>query len=427
MDIKVITRKILNSQNFRHGVLYTLFSFINNGISFILLLILAHFLRPTDYGHLNLYSTFVNLLSIIIALCTASFVAVSYFQKKKEELQEIIIVVAGVATLMGILLSLILIAFPHFASAVIGVEIKYLLMGICVCYFTVFNNLNLDIWRVEEKPVYYGLYSLSFAICNFILTIWFIAGEHLGWEGRVYAQFILGILYFIISCVFLFNRKYLVFKLPSKSIILETFIFSLPLIPHSASFWIKQGMDRYIINYFYDATIVGYFSFSMNLAAIITMIGTAFNATNSVYSYKQLNSHDEGAIRKLKIQAKIMSVIFLSVCILVIGGSYILIHFFLPQYNQSLNYILPLCLGAFFQCIYYLWVNYIIFYKKTVRLMNITLGTAILQLALSIWLTRYSSLFTAWVSMTISCLTVLLIYFYSNKLIDYHQQKTSAS
>lgn len=413
----------MNSQNFKHGVLYTLFSFINNGISFILILILTKFLSPSDYGHLNLYNAFVSLLNIIIALCTASFVAVSFFQKKKDELQEIIQVVIIVASCVALLLFAFIVCFPKLTTDLIGVDIKYLGLGICVCYFTVFNGLNLDIWRVEEKPVSYGIYSLTFAICNFGLTIWLIAGYKYGWTGRVYAQFMLSILYFLVSIIFLYKRRYLVFKIPSKSIIKETLLFSLPLIPHNASFWLKQGTDRYIINYFYDTSVVGYFSFSMNLAAIITIIGTAFNATNSVYSFKLLTANDSTIFRKLKIQSRIMYLIFGFICLLVIAFSHIIIKYFLQQYNQSLHFIIPLCLGAFFQCIYYLWVNYIVFYKKTVRLMNITLGTAMFQISLSIWLTRYSPEYTAWVSMCISALTFFLVYYYANRLVKNNMQK----
>lgn len=421
MEFKGLFNRILHSQNFRHGMLYTLFSFVNNGISFILVLILAKFLMPTDYGQLNLFSTFVNLLNIIIALCTASYVAVSFFQKSKEAIQQIIIVVIGVATIFAVILSLAFFLFPSFFSHIVGVDIKYLWMGVLICYFTVFNNLNLDIWRVEEKPLSYGLYSLSFAICNFGLTFWLIVGEKLGWEGRVYAWLALGVVYFIVSTIFLIRRRYLTFTTPSKAIITQTLLFALPLIPHNASFWLKQGMDRYIINFFYDTSVVGFFSFSMNMAAIITMIGQAFNATNSVYSFKLLSSHTDDAKSKLQSQANIMTIVFSVVTVFVIIFAYLLIHFFLPRYSCSISYLIPLGLGAFFQCVYFLWVNYIVFYKKTIYLMYITLTTALIQIALSIWLTRYSPINTAWISMSISALTFILVLMVSKKLIRKHK------
>lgn len=418
MEIKILLNKIAHSQNFRHGMLYSLFSFLNNGISFILVLILARFLFPSDYGQLNLFNTFVTFLNIIITLSTASFVAVSFFSKDKEALKGIITIVIGVSAIITAIISFLFLCFPVKISHVIGVDIKYLWFGLLVCFFMVFNSLNLDIWRLEEKPLIYGIYSLSFALCNFGLTFWLVVSEHIGWSGRVYAWFILGFIYFIISSFVLYKRRYLSLNKPSRSLIKETFLFALPLLPHNASFWMKQGMDRYILNSFYDTTIVGYFSFSMNMAAIITMIATAFNATNSVYSFKILSKNDSVGLRKLFLQANIMTIVFFIICIAVVVFSICLITFFLPKYNSSIPFIIPLCLGAFFQCIYYLWVNYIIFYKKTNKLMTITLGTAILQIALSIWLTRFSPLNTAWVSMSISAVTFILVYITSRNILN---------
>lgn len=419
MEIKILIDKITHSQNFRHGMLYTLFSFLNNGISFILVLILARFLQPSDYGQLNLFNTFVTLLNIVISLSTASFVAVSFFSKNKDDIQKIITIVIAVSSSISVFLSLLFICFPKDVENLLGVDIRYLWLGILICFFSVFNNLNLDIWRLEEKPVIYGIYSLSFALCNFGLTFWLIVGEKLGWSGRVYAWFLLGLLYFLISIIFLYKRKYLTLGRPSEALIKETLLFALPLLPHNVSFWLKQGADRYIINYFYDTTVVGYFSFSMNMAAIITMIVTAFNATNSVYSFKILSANDAFGLVKLFTQAKIMTVVFLLVCIGVWGFAFCLIIFGIPKYSNSIPFLVPLCMGAFFQCIYYLWVNYIIFYKKTHKLMMITLGTAIIQICLSIWLARFSPLNIAWVSMGISALTFILVYFTSHNILKH--------
>lgn len=402
-------KSAIKNRNFQHGMLYTFFSFINNGISFVLLLILARYLTPGEYGSVNLFTTFVTLVSIIISLCTTSFVTVSFFQKSKETLRQIILIALFTSTIMLILLSLILVLFPSLSERAVGVSMKYLWQGVLICYFQVFNSLNLDIWRLEEKPVSYGLYGVSFAISNFILTIWFIVSLHQGWQGRVNAWMILALIYFAVSLIFLIKRKYLVFSLPDLSLFKETYIYALPLIPHTASFWMKQGLDRIIINYFHGQTVVGYFSFAMNLAAIINIVGTAFNATNSVYIFKKLADGYEKVRNVLSKQAKVMVAIFLAVSLGVCIMAYTLIHFFLPKYTNSVIYLFPLCLGGFFQCVYLLWVNYLFFYKKTRKLMLITITTAMVQFVLSLWLTRYSPVYTAYISMMITAITMILV------------------
>lgn len=423
MDIKAQISQIVHSRNFKHGMLYTIFSFVNSGISFILLLILARYLSPSDYGYLNLFTTFVTLLNIIISLCTVSYVVVAFFQKEREDLQKIIMIALMTTTGMLLLLTLVLILLPSFVEKLVGVPIEYLWLGLMICYFQVFNNLNLDIWRLEEKPVIYGVYGVSFAVCNFVLTFWLIVGLHYGWQGRVYAWTILATIYFIVSITFLIKRRYLVLCIPTKDFFIETLRYAIPLIPHSVSFWLKSGMDRYIINYYYDQTIVGYFSFAANLAAIITIIGTAFNSTNSVYIYKKLAEGYLKAKRVLSKQTKIMVLLFFVVCVGCILFAWVLIHFFLPKYQGSVQFILPLCLGGFFQCIYLLWVNYLFFYKKTRILMMITLSTAIFQVGLSIWLTRYSPQYTAWISMLIMMLTYFIIYRQSIKELKHQSNE----
>lgn len=423
MDFKNQLKQIVKSKNFKHGMLYTVFSFINSGISFILLLILAKYLTPYAYGKLNLFTTFVTLVNILITLCTTSYIPVSFFQKDRETLRKIILIVFGTTSLMLVVISSSLLFFPTFIEKSIGVPITYLWLGLLICYFQVFNSVNLDIWRLEEKPVNYGVYSVSFAICNFGLSFWLIVGLKLGWEGRVYAWSLLAVLYFIISILFLIRRRYLVFSKPNVILIKETLLYAVPLLPHTFSFWLKQGLDRYIINYFHGQEVVGYFSFAMNLASIIVIVGVAFNATNSVYIYKQLTDGYEKVKKKLTKQILLMTVVFLTVSIGVMIFAWSLIVYGIPKYNNSLRYILPLCLGGFFQCIYLLWVNYLFYYKKTVRLMYITVSTALLQLVLSIWLTRYSPLYTAYISMGVMLLTSLCVYKTSKEELLTHDAK----
>lgn len=417
MKIGQSIRGITRSQNFKHGILYSVFSFANSGIGFILLLILARYLFPGDYGSLNLFTTFVTLLNIVISLSTTSYVAVAFFRKSRESLRQVIQTVFLCNSGMLALFSLMLISFQGILVSVIGINPKFLWMGLMISYLQVFNTVNLDIWRLEEKPIYYGAYSMSFALCNFVLTFWFIVGLQQGWEGRVYAWSLLSMLYFVISIIFLIRRKYLVFHIPDKLLIKETVLYALPLIPHSASFWLKQGLDRYIINYYYDQTVVGFFSFAMNLAAIIGIVGTAFNATNSVFIYKKLAEGYVTVKGTLMKQTRIMTGVFILVSLFVGVFAYSLIKLFLTRYNPSIIYIVPLCVAGFFQCVYLLWVNYLFFYKKTRPLMHITLSTAILQLLLSIWLTRYSPLYTAYISMIISALTMLLVQTISRKTL----------
>lgn len=380
------------------------------------MLVLAKFLIPSDYGNLNLFNTFVTFINIVIALSTTSFVSISFFQKSREELRQVVLITLLTATIGLFVFTILVVLFFPQLEGLVGLNLKFLLIGLLISYFMVYNSINLDIWRLEENPVGYGIYSLSFAICNFIISIYLIVNLQLGWAGRAYAWLMVTIIYFIVSTIFLIKKKYVTITIPKLGLIKETFLYALPLIPHTCSFWLKQGVDRYIINYYYSQAAVGYFSFAMNLAAIIVVIGTAFNSTNSVFIFKNLNEGYETVKYKLRKQNTLVFFTFIAVTLLVCIGAYLLIVLFMENYIPSIRFLLPLCISGFFQCIYLLWVNYLFFYKKTLDLMKITFSSAVLQVVLSLWLTRYGIMYTACISMLITGLTALLVYLKAKRI-----------
>jgi O-antigen/teichoic acid export membrane protein len=199
--------------------------------------------------------------------------------------------------------------------------------------------------------------------------------------------------------------------------VLDTFAFSIPLLPHHLAFWLKGGMDRYIVNHFHDSAAVGLYSLSFTFAAIINIVGTSFNSNNSVYMFKHLAGGYTQARPAMRRIARLMTLVFAGTCVVVCLGASVFIPIFVPKYAGSVVYLIPACIGAFFQCMYLLYVNYLFFYKKTRSLMYITFTTALLQLSLSLWLTRYSVLYTAWISCAVTALTFAGVYVKSKQIL----------
>lgn len=85
---------------------------------------------------------------------------------------------------------------------------------------------------------------------NLILTILFVGLLKLDWYGRVYAQLLTCLCFSVVALVILVRKGYFKRILPLKKDFVEGYKFGIPLIPHSTSFWLRQGLDRYIINSF---------------------------------------------------------------------------------------------------------------------------------------------------------------------------------
>ncbi|WP_082211694.1 lipopolysaccharide biosynthesis protein [Parabacteroides timonensis] len=409
-------RKLRTNTVFKNGILFTMFSFLNSGINFLLLIILANFISPLEYGELNLFNTFVTLLSMLISLNTTGIISVEFFKTSKQQFRKILNGVLLLSTGTLCFFTFLLLIFSHFLKLAVGLSVEYQWLALLICYLQVFSSINLDIWRLEEKPVSYGLYSVSTVLLNFILTLVLVISFQQGWLGRLYAQVGVGIVFFFISIIFLIKRGYLKRIWPDKRSIKDALHFGLPLIPHSTSTWIRQGLDRYIINYFFVTSDVGLFSFAYNFANVIQIVGFAFNATNSVFIYKNLAQNNTDTRDRLWKQTKVMLIFFFLLAILICLGTSVFIPILVPNYAGSIPYLFPLCMAAMFQCIYYLFVNYLFYYKKTKGLMFITFFMSILHFLLSLLLTRYSIMYTAYITMVINFLIAFLVFLYSRRI-----------
>lgn len=425
--MKETIKKIFTNHTVKNGMFFTLYSFINSGFSFILLLILAKYISPDDYGQLNLFTVFIQVLTLFVCLGTQGYVSVSFFRGSKEKFKSVLSLVFIISTIMVVIYLASILIFPSWFEKILGLNFKYLFIAVVVCYFQVFNHQCFEMLRINEYVGKYGVLSVSQAFISFVLSLLLVVTFQKGWVGRVYTTLIVAVLYMCISVCYFLKNKLVKFELPSKEVCRETLKFGLPLLPHHTGVWVRQSFDRFVINSYHTSALVGLYSFAGNFSNILVMIGTAFNAVNSVQIYKELANGYLSSKSRLDKVIRYTSVVFFALTILIIVGCYIFIPWLFPNYAGSCKYLIPLTLSAFFQCIYLLYVNYLFFYKKTVVLMNITVTLSFLQLLLSLVLTKYNVMFAALINMTINGLICMSVIIYKKKLCKIEEAKEKSN
>ena len=400
----MIIQRILNNKNFRNGALFALFSFFNTGINFVIMMVMARFIKPDSYGQLSLFTTMVSLLSIFICLNTNGFIGVNFFSSSKEKIQRLLNVVVLTTLLAYMVMLTAMCCFTSALEEVSGLTIVYQFYAISFCALNVMNALLLDVWRLEEKVWRYGTFSVLLVICNLILTVLFVGFLRWDWQGRMYAQVITCAGFAVLAFYILTKKNYLRMVFPKKEDFVGAYRFGIPLIPHTTSFWLRQGLDRYVINAFTTQAMVGLFSFAANFANIIQIIGSAFNASYSVNIYKTLATANIDSVKLLRRNCWYLVGVYFVITLLIFLFASLLIPFAFPQYNDCIIYLFPLCGGAMFQCFYLVYVNILFFYKRTKILMYITFTCSLLHCIMSLLLTKYGVIYTAYISLFSNCL-----------------------
>lgn len=418
MDINKIL-EIKKNKTLLNGFLFSSFSFVNKGMGFILLILLANFISPEEYGYLSLYTTFIMFISYIIGLSTNGYQSITYFKDSKEETKKDTTCILTISVISFIVIHLVLLAGKGIFPQLTNLSFPILQLGICISFFNFFYLVNLEFLRIKEQVYKYGYLSCGHTLFNFILSLIFVISFSLNWKGRIYAEGISSIIFFIVAIVYFHQQRLITFKGINPSRFKRIIFWGLPLIPHLAANWIKQGGDRYIIENYHTMEEVGLFSFALNLTNIIIMIGVAFNASNSVDIYKTLsiNVEKEKIHSLIKRKEKTYLLIYLFTSTIIVVSCSIIIPYLLPQYANSISYFWILGIYGFLQCAYFIYCNYLFYYKKNKYIMYITFTSSILHLILSILLTKYSLYLTALIYVISHAYILLTINHISNKAI----------
>lgn len=403
--------KIKGNKTLVNGGLFSFFSFINRGISFLLLILLANYIMPAEYGVLSLFNTVVSFAAYFIALCTQGYLSISFFKSDKEGFRKDVSSIYLITVSSLIVLSCMVLLFGGKLGGWLNLPSVFIWIALIICFFNVFWELFIDFVRVQEKVLKYGILSISFALLNFGLTLYLVINRDLNWEGRVYAQLATTILFAVLGIVIFLKKGLITFNLTWDRVRF-IILWGLPLIPHNAANWLKQGGDRMIINQTFGVEEVGIFSFALNLVGLIIMIGVAFNSSNSVTIFQILSSDANNKWEQLKKQTKNIFIIYLFTILAIVLGVSIFVPLLLPKYSACIPYFLILSVYGFLQCIYFLYCNYLFYYNKNKEIMLITFGTASLHLLLSLLLTRYSLYLTCIIYLITQ---FILVYFVSNR------------
>lgn len=412
-------RTIYDGKSLRNGILFSGFSFVNQGFGFLLLLILAKYITPGEYGYLSLFNTLLMVVGYFRALSTEGYLSVSYFQEGESGIRNTISNVIFIVLLTTSFLSVSVLFGGDFFSSKLDLPINVLYLTIVISLFTLLSNVNLDYFRIKEQIKLYGIFSCLNALLNFFLSIVLVKGLLCGWEGRVYAQAACCSLFGIIGLFFFLRKGYV--GMPDIKHLKTMLLWGVPLIPHLATNFIRQGCDRYIINEFHSIEDVGLFSFAFTLANIIMMIGYGFNQSNSVDIYKVLGNRDLTDKEKraeISNKQKTFFILYLLSSVAVTIGCFFLIPIILPRYSDSMKYFPILALYGFGVCVYLIYTNFLFYYKKTRTIMYITFFSALLHLGISLLFTRYSLYYTCFAYVITQFLVVMLIKHYANKEIN---------
>ena len=367
----------------KNSTLYSLVSFFQKGMGFILLPLYTTYLTPNDYGTINIINSVTAFLSILILMSLHGAATRFHFKSNDRFVQ---------AQVWGTILILIIIN-SLFWGVIFLVFHKYIVDPIT-------NNIafwplvGISIINVTLNPLYI-LYQqwlqtnqlgkkysinllLNFILCT-ILNISLLSIFNLGALGVILASFFTSIVYFIYSAYKLIPQIKLTYN---SQIAKEAFKYSLPLIPHSISGYMAVMIDRILLNKLVGTNQVGLYSVANQFGTILNTITTSVNNAFTPWAFNIISK--ENNYKKIYLFSEFSIIIY---CIIAFTITY-----FSPEviklmtstnYSKAWEPIIFICYGYVLNGFYY-FLSMPLFYYKSDKIFIISISQAIINIILNL-------------------------------------------
>lgn len=417
---KYLKNKYISSENKFHSLivdsgLYVFFNVIERGIAFLMLPLIIRLVSPVEYGKYTLFLTLESLLMPIVTLNIYGSISKDFFDDgiSMPKYNPAILFSLPLFSLLFIIVSLFLpldyFSQYNFGHSVITPAIYTSCLNAVIVYAATY-------FRLIKKPQIYGLYSILQASFLFVLLIFF-ANNKASTNSLILAKVIHVSVIFIVTILFLYYRKELVFKF-DYSLFRKALVLSLPTVIYSISAFVFVMSDRLLINYFYGPKEVGFYAGINQITAIISIFTAAFNAAWMPWLFENLKKNSES------INAMIVKVSYLLMLVFIVLGIIFGIAFpfiaklvLTPDFNQYFNIASPLIFGMAFQGIYLLVSPYVYYAGKTKYHAIIGVISALINLGLNILIIpKYSILGASYTTLLTWMILTALFFYASNKV-----------
>ncbi|MBE7434431.1 MAG: oligosaccharide flippase family protein [Anaerolineales bacterium] len=367
---------------------YSIPSFISQGLSFLLIPIYTRILSPSDYGFLDLVIVFATLVNLTIPLQISQGLAYFYGKenvlerKKKYSSSALWFTIASYSCFVLLFvfqadqISIIIMGSRAWqTSAQLGI----LYIWSNGIYFLVQNQFR---WELRSRQ--YVVVNLIMNIVTTGASLWLAFGCEMGLEGVIIGKFI-GNLVGIGFSIYWLRESYL-FQIDIK-ILQELLVFSLPLVIAGISVWANLYIDRLMINAILTIKEVGIYGIGnrfSNLAST-AMIGFQLALPPLIYNHYQAEETPRHISKILNVYLAFALTIFMILALFI--NDILRLMTTKPFYGAAdlIIYLVP----AAFLGQMYIFSPGLVISKKTNMIGYINLGGAIINLGLNLFLIPY--------------------------------------
>lgn len=270
------------------------------------------------------------LLAVFFSMCLERSIFRLYWDNKTESnkrdfLGTITISITAIAlSILGLLF-----IFHHYVGLIYkSIDFyPFYVYAILIGFISVFSLIPRIYFQLVERAGIFVTLSISQFIINSSLILWFIIAAREGSAGYLKGHLIGASL--LLPVYLYIGYRIINFKF-QFSILKESLLFSLPLIPTIMCAWILNLSDRIFIERYFSLEEVGIYSLGYNIAGLVGIISGAIAMTYWPIFFRLANSDEQSQARRTLYRYNhliLMAIVLVSFCIAFFSKEVIILAF----------------------------------------------------------------------------------------------------
>ena len=388
-------------------------------VPFLMLPILTFYISPKEYGDLALIETTIMFLLPFIMLNINGAINVEYFRRDdRQEYKQYVVNAIALSLFSFLFISLLLYFFKIQFSSWIDLDSQWVELLALFAFLRVLSTIILVIFQASERPKLYAYFSIAQTIVDFSISYYLVVALKYSIVGRIVGVYSSFFIFMVLALYLLYKMNYFKGKFTFKYT-KEILTFGLPLIPHAIGGIILAMSDRYFISYFIGNSEVGLYTVAYQVSAVLLLVTMSVNQAWSPMFFRLMKEGNHQSINKT---IAILFILFLLMSVAVYGVSPFVYDYFIDnKFYGSKIYLFYLLLGFTFQSLYFLFTNYLFYYKKTLVLSMVTFLGAILNLILNyFFIKKYGTIGVAYATVITWFFYFVVVFFQALRLREQH-------
>lgn len=398
--------------------IYTISSYINKAIPFLMLPILTNYLSTDEYGEVSMFLALMNLLIAVFGLSIEGALMRKFYDKG-DSFPTVLFNYLFLLLSSFSVCSVLFVIFSSKITTYSGVSVQYLAAAVLGSFFSVICYCVNSLHQAEGKATAYAIFTNGWSFLNALLSIIQFMFFSLGVVGRVYGIAISTILMGVVG-ILLLCKNGIIPSIDKKLILEELKVFGLPMLPMNLRGTILGFTDKLFIANIIGLSAAGVYTVGTQLAMIIDIFVRSIALAYTPWVYAKLQDASSESLKKIVrlTYTLILIIIIVSFSWIIIArlASPLLVS---SDYEDSFVYLnwLIACNGIL--GVQLLLVNFIYYSKKTKLYSLLSIFSIFLNIFLNyVFITTRGTIGAAQATLVVYATTLLFTV-----LIVYNQYK----